>query len=99
MTIKKMRALLLTLCIVFSVMSPVAFAVQASEEANTSNTAKDRLNAKYMLVVLCRHLLVSRSKYASRYGGGSSSKEPSPSRRYPGEAGTVNTPETSIVSP
>ena len=25
--------------------------------------AKDRLNAKYMLVVLCRHLLVNRSKY------------------------------------
>ena len=24
---------------------------------------KDRLNAKYMLVVLCRHLLVNRSKY------------------------------------
>ena len=27
--------------------------------------AKDRLNAKYMLVVLCRHLLVNRSKYAT----------------------------------
>ena len=26
---------------------------------------KDRLNAKYMLVVLCRHLLVNRSKYRS----------------------------------
>ena len=26
---------------------------------------KDRLNAKYMLVVLCRHLLVNRSKYAT----------------------------------
>jgi hypothetical protein len=25
--------------------------------------AKDRLNAKYMLVVLCRHLLVNRGKY------------------------------------
>ena len=24
---------------------------------------KDRLNAKYMLVVLCRHLLVNRTKY------------------------------------
>ena len=27
--------------------------------------AKDRLNAKYMLVVLCRHLLLNRSKYTS----------------------------------
>ena len=27
--------------------------------------AKDRLNAKYMLVVLCRHLLVNRHKYQS----------------------------------
>ena len=27
--------------------------------------AKDRLNAKYMLVVLCRHLLVNRHKYAT----------------------------------
>ncbi len=27
--------------------------------------AKDRLNAKYMLVVLCRHLLVNRAKYAT----------------------------------
>ena len=45
MTFKKMLALLLTLCIVFSVMSPAAFAVQTSEEANTSSTAKDRLNA------------------------------------------------------
>ena len=27
--------------------------------------AKDRLNAKYMLVVLCRHLLVNRHKYRS----------------------------------
>jgi len=26
---------------------------------------KDRLNAKYMLVVLCRHLLVNRSKYTT----------------------------------
>ena len=26
---------------------------------------KDRLNAKYMLVVLCRHLLVNRGKYAT----------------------------------
>ena len=26
---------------------------------------KDRLNAKYMLVVLCRHLLVNRSNYTT----------------------------------
>ena len=46
MTMKKMLALLLTLCLVLGVMSPAAFAVQASEEAGTGNIAKDRLNAE-----------------------------------------------------
>ena len=45
MTTKRMLALLLTLCMIFSVMSPVASAVQTSEEVKTSNTIKDRLNA------------------------------------------------------